>query len=117
MNGNVGGGNGTVRHMRKHWTSYSGWAAVAITLLAAFWAWSSERATLKAQVRTIQDSRAVRNAYVDSNIEAMKTRLRAQAQSLARIEEQTKQAKEGRKDMKETLRRIWGAVRRNNTSR
>lgn len=107
----------TARHAQKHWTSYSGWAAVAITLMAAFWAWSSERATLKSQVRTIQDTRAVRNTYVDAKLERFDTRLREQAKSLARIEAQSEQAARSRQEMRETLRSIWRAVRTNRDQR
>lgn len=85
--------------------------------MAAFWAWSSERATLKSQVRTIQDTRAVRNTYVDAKLERFDTRLREQAKSLARIEAQSEQAARSRQEMRETLRSIWRAVRTNRDQR
>ncbi len=98
-------------HMRKHWTSYSGWAAIAVVLVAAFSVWNVERGELRAEVQAIKDAREMRNKSVDSYIRRSGERQREQGKAISRIDERSAAAQRERDEIKELIRGIARQIR------
>ena len=98
-------------HIRKYWTAYSGWAAIAVVLITAFSVWNVERGELRAEVQAIKDAREIRNKNVDGYIRRSEKQQRKQGKAITRIDERSLAAQRERKEIKDLIHGIARQIR------